>query len=56
MDVVSENSVNRMIAAYGTTRRYELEDKTWVSAEDGTVSQRNKNPERSHLLRSSVSG
>jgi|GEM_PF-6654426 len=44
MDVISDKNVSRMVAAYGTTRLYELEDKTWVSAENGTVSWRNNNP------------
>jgi hypothetical protein len=44
MDVISDKKVNRLVATYDTTRLYELDDKTWVSAEDGTVSWRNNNP------------
>jgi len=44
MDVVSDKKVNRLVTTYDTTRIYELEDKTWVSAQDGTVSWRNNNP------------
>jgi len=44
MDVISDKKVNRLVAGYDTTRIYELEDKTWLSAEAGTVSWRNNNP------------
>ncbi|MDR6935317.1 peptidoglycan-binding protein [Luteibacter sp. 3190] len=44
MDVVSNKRVDRLVATYGSTRLYELEDKTWISAEAGTVSWRNNNP------------
>jgi hypothetical protein len=44
MDIVSNKKVDRLVASYGTTRIYELEDKTWLTAEQGTVSWRNNNP------------
>jgi peptidoglycan hydrolase-like protein with peptidoglycan-binding domain len=44
MDVVSDKKVDRLVATYGTTRIFELDDKTWVTAEHGTVSWRNNNP------------
>lgn len=44
MDVVSEKKVDRLVASYGTTRIFELDDKTWLTAEQGTVSWRNNNP------------
>jgi peptidoglycan hydrolase-like protein with peptidoglycan-binding domain len=44
MDVVSDKKVDRLVASYGTTRIYELDDKTWLTAEQGTVSWRNNNP------------
>ena len=44
MDVVSEKKVTRLVASQGTTRVFEMEDKTWVTAQDGTVSWRNNNP------------
>jgi peptidoglycan hydrolase-like protein with peptidoglycan-binding domain len=44
MDVISDKKVNRLVVSHGATRIYELEDKTWLSAEQGTVSWRNNNP------------
>lgn len=44
MDVVSDKKVDRLVAAYGTTRIYELDDKTWVTAQDGTAAWRHNNP------------
>jgi hypothetical protein len=44
MDVISEKKVDRLVATYGMTRIYELDDKTWLTAENGTASWRNNNP------------
>lgn len=44
MDVVSDKKVTRLVASQGMTRVFEMEDKTWVTAQDGTVSWRNNNP------------
>ncbi len=44
MDVVSEKKVTRLVASQGMTRVFEMEDSTWVTAQDGTVSWRNNNP------------
>ena len=44
MDVISDKKVDRLVATYGMTRIYELDDKTWLTAEDGTASWRNNNP------------
>ena len=44
MDVVSDKKVDRLVATYGMTRIYELDDKTWLTAQDGTASWRNNNP------------
>lgn len=44
MDVVSEKKVTRLVASQGMTRVFEMEDNTWVTAQDGTVSWRNNNP------------
>ncbi|WP_049621521.1 peptidoglycan-binding domain-containing protein [Frateuria defendens] len=44
MDVVSDKNVSRLVATYGTTRIYEMDDKSWLTAQDGTVSWRNNNP------------
>jgi peptidoglycan hydrolase-like protein with peptidoglycan-binding domain len=44
MDVLSDKKVTRLVASQGMTRVYELEDNTWVTARDGTVSWRNNNP------------
>ncbi|WP_213948476.1 XVIPCD domain-containing protein [Luteibacter sp. dw_328] len=44
MDVVSDKKVDRLVAAYGMTRIYELDDKSWVTAQDGTAAWRHNNP------------
>ncbi|KLD65674.1 peptidoglycan-binding domain-containing protein [Luteibacter rhizovicinus] len=44
MDVLSDKKVTRLVASQGMTRVYEMEDSTWVTAKDGTVSWRNNNP------------
>lgn len=44
MDVLSDKKVTRLVATQGMTRVYEMEDNTWVTAKDGTVSWRNNNP------------
>jgi Putative peptidoglycan binding domain len=44
MDVLSDKKVTRLVASQGMTRVYEMEDNTWVTAKDGTVSWRNNNP------------
>ncbi|WP_158272721.1 peptidoglycan-binding domain-containing protein [Luteibacter sp. OK325] len=36
--------MTRLVASQGMTRVYEMEDNTWVTAKDGTVSWRNNNP------------
>ncbi|SKB91283.1 hypothetical protein SAMN05660880_03199 [Luteibacter sp. 22Crub2.1] len=35
MDVISDKKVDRLVAAYGMTRIYELDDKSRVTALDG---------------------
>jgi peptidoglycan hydrolase-like protein with peptidoglycan-binding domain len=44
MDVMSDKKVTRLVATQGKTRVYEMEDNTWVTAREGTVSWRNNNP------------
>lgn len=44
MDVVSDKNITRLVASQGMTRVFEMEDNTWVAAQDGTVSWRNNNP------------
>lgn len=44
MDVVSDKKITRLVASQGMTRVFEMEDNTWVAAQDGTVSWRNNNP------------
>jgi lysozyme family protein len=44
MDVLSDKKVTRLVASQGKTRVYEMEDSTWVTAQEGTVSWRNNNP------------
>jgi hypothetical protein len=44
MDVLSDKKVTRLVASQGMTRVYEMEDNTWVTAKNGTVSWRNNNP------------
>jgi peptidoglycan hydrolase-like protein with peptidoglycan-binding domain len=44
MDVVSDKKVTRLVASQGTTRVYEMEDSTWITAQEGTVAWRNNNP------------
>lgn len=44
MDILSDKKVTRLVATQGMTRVYEMEDNTWVTAKDGTVSWRNNNP------------
>ena len=44
MDVMSDKKVTRLVATQGKTRVYEMEDNTWMTAREGTVSWRNNNP------------
>ncbi len=44
MDVVSDKKVTRLAATEGKTRVYELQDRNWLKAADGTVAWRNNNP------------
>jgi|GEM_PF-5645103 len=54
MDVVSDKKVDKLVAAYGTTRIYELDDKTWLTAHGGTAAWHHNNPGINCLQASAV--